>query len=249
MIEKIIRKRAKRSRMWLLPHDDLVKLVNNSKTFKEILDFFGFADRGGNIATLKRRLNEESIDYSHIPCGLNSNKGRSFDIKPIPSNELFCENCSHSRSTLKKYILKNNLIPYKCSICGQEPFWNNEELVLVLDHNNGIRNDNRLENLRFLCPNCNSQQETFAGKNNKRIKDNFCIDCGKKISKTSTRCKSCTGKLQKSPYCKRPSKETLEDKIKTMSNVQIGKEYSVSEASVRKWLKYYNLTREEHNEE
>lgn len=243
MIEKNIRKRAKRSRIWLLPHDDLIKLVNKSKTFKEILDFFGFADRGGNIATLKRRLNEENIDYSHIPCGLNSNKGRKFEIKPIPYNELFCKNCSHARITLKKYILKNNLIPYKCSICGQEPIWNDETLVLVLDHINGIRNDNRIENLRFLCPNCNSQQDTFAGKNNKRIDDNFCIDCGKHISKNSKRCKSCAAKLQKSKVCKRPTKEILENKIKTMSNTQIGKEYGVSEASVRKWLKYYNLKR------
>ena len=243
MIKKVIKKRAKRSRIWLLPHDDLVNLVNKSKTFKEVLDYFGLSGCGGNISTLKRRLEEENINYSHIPCGLDANKGRKFDIEPIPFEELFCENSKHSRCTLKRRIIKDNLIPYKCSICGQEPIWNDETLVLVLDHINGIRNDNRIENLRFLCPNCNSQQDTFAGKNNKRIDDNFCIDCGKHISKNSKRCKFCANKLQNSKICKRPTKEILENKIKTMSNTQIGKEYDVSEASVRKWLKYYNLTR------
>jgi 5-methylcytosine-specific restriction endonuclease McrA len=50
-------------------------------------------------------------------------------------------------------------------LCGQQPMWNGKQLVLILDHINGINNDNRLENLRLLCPNCNSQTPTFAGRN------------------------------------------------------------------------------------
>jgi 5-methylcytosine-specific restriction endonuclease McrA len=47
--------------------------------------------------------------------------------------------------------------------------WNGIPLVLVLDHINGKNNDNRQNNLRLLCPNCNSQQSTFAGKNKKKM--------------------------------------------------------------------------------
>lgn len=243
MIKKIIRKRAKRSKIWLMPKEELIELTKNSERLGNILKAFNLENKGGNVSTLKRRLNEERIDYSHIKLGLDANKGRTFDIKPLDNDELFRENSPHARETAKRYIIKQKLIPYKCAICGFEGQWNGKDLVLILDHINGVSNDHRLKNLRFLCPNCNAQQETFAGKNNKRIKDNFCIDCGKKISNTSIRCQSCANKFQMKDRCKRPSKETLEIKIKTMSNTQIGKEYGVSEASVRKWLKYYNLTR------
>lgn len=63
---------------------------------------------------------------------------------------------------------EGNYTEYKCAICGQEPIWNGRELVLTLDHINGINNDDRLDNLRWLCPNCDRQTQTFGGKNIKR---------------------------------------------------------------------------------
>ena len=160
--------RAKRSKLWKIPKEKFIEIVQNSESFGEILRKCNIPAIGGNINTLKRRLNDENIDYSHIPLGMKANLGRKFNVEGLKYEDLFVENCVHSRHALKKYIIKNNIIPYKCSICGLENKWNNKDLVLVLDHINGIRNDNRVENLRFLCPNCNSQQETFAGKNNKK---------------------------------------------------------------------------------
>jgi Zn finger protein HypA/HybF involved in hydrogenase expression len=71
-----------------------------------------------------------------------------------------------TRASIRKIIIKENLIEYKCSECGIQT-WNNKPLSLHLDHINGRSNDNRLENLRFLCPNCHSQTETYTGKNKK----------------------------------------------------------------------------------
>ena len=71
-----------------------------------------------------------------------------------------------TRTSIRKIIIKENLIEYKCSECGIQT-WNNKPLSLHLDHINGRSNDNRLENLRFLCPNCHSQTETYTGKNKK----------------------------------------------------------------------------------
>jgi len=61
--------------------------------------------------------------------------------------------------------MKEKLIPYECAFCGNEGEWKKKNLSLVLDHINGVKKDNRLSNLRFVCPNCDSQLPTFKSKN------------------------------------------------------------------------------------
>ena len=81
---------------------------------------------------------------------------------------MFCENSTFPRHKLKERIIKENLIEYKCDFCNNNGDWNGEKLSLHIDHKNGINNDNRIGNLRFLCPNCHSQTSTYSGKNNKK---------------------------------------------------------------------------------
>lgn len=98
------------------------------------------------------------------------------------------------------------------------------------------------KNLRFLCPNCNSQQDTFAGRNNKLYDTKYyCLDCHKEISKTSLRCQSCAGIELKKDISKRPDKETLIKDITLMSMVKVGKKYGVSDNAVKKWCKFYGI--------
>jgi len=73
-------------------------------------------------------------------------------------------------NTVKNLLIREKLIEYKCDICEQESTWNGEPLTLELDHIDGNAFDNRIENLRFLCPNCHSQTPTSKGKNTKGIK-------------------------------------------------------------------------------
>lgn len=92
-------------------------------------------------------------------------------------DEIFIENSKIKRDQIKNIIIKENLIEYICSDCGNDGIWNNKVMSLQLDHINGVRNDNRIENLRFLCPNCHSQTETFCNKNlNSKKIDDFDID-------------------------------------------------------------------------
>ena len=85
--------------------------------------------------------------------------------------EVLTENSPVTRKVLITYLAKYNVLDYKCAICGNIGEWNGISLTLQIDHINGIRNDNRKENLRWLCPNCHSQTDTYCGKNktNKEI--------------------------------------------------------------------------------
>lgn len=158
------KERQKRSKIWLMPLNEFKQLVKNSKSLKEILQHFSFVTSHGNYGTLKRRLDKEDIDYSHIPLGRSHNKGKKFPGKAIALEKVMIKNSTYTRGTLKKRLLRNGILENKCSECGQEGEWKNKKLVMVLDHINGIRDDHRLGNLRMLCPNCNSQQKTFSGR-------------------------------------------------------------------------------------
>lgn len=85
--------------------------------------------------------------------------------KTITSNDtIFTENSKYTNELVKGRILKDALLVYQCNICKITD-WQNDNIVLELDHINGINNDNKLCNLRFLCPNCHSQTLTYKGRN------------------------------------------------------------------------------------
>lgn len=69
-----------------------------------------------------------------------------------------------SNKWLRKAVKEYLKLTYECSICKISN-WNGKEITLEIDHINGDNIDNRPENLRYLCPNCHSQTETYKGKN------------------------------------------------------------------------------------
>jgi len=157
--------RKKRSIIWSVDAEIFSNLVSNSNSIGQILKYFNLRNKGGNSATVKRRIFEEGLDFSHIILGQDSNKGRKFTKEKKPLSEVCVENsCFNNKSHLKKRLIKESILENICSNCGNLPFWNDKPLVLQLDHKNGISNDNRIENLRLLCPNCHSQTPTFAGR-------------------------------------------------------------------------------------
>ena len=93
--------------------------------------------------------------------------------------EVFVENSSYARCGLKKRIINQNLLLKQCAICGIPPEWQGKPMSLVLDHINGVNNDNRLENLRFVCHNCDSQLPTYKSRNRRKVKpigDGTCLE-------------------------------------------------------------------------
>lgn len=86
-----------------------------------------------------------------------------------PDDVVFCEGSTFARHSVKARIRSRNLIKYECACCGLGPEWQGKPMPLILDHINGTNNDNRLENLRFVCSNCDSQLTTYKARNKRRV--------------------------------------------------------------------------------
>ncbi len=136
---------------------------------------------GGNLTKLKKLIDKHSIDCSHFTGQLWSKGKTALDDPRIgKGKEIFVENSSASSLYVRSILKKKKLLEYCCVLCGNTGSWQNKELTLQLDHINGNSKDHRLENLRWLCPNCHTQTETFCGKNinngKKKVSDEAIIE-------------------------------------------------------------------------
>ena len=152
------------NRIYELSKSEFESLIKSSHNIKEVLFKLKLTTIGNSWAysLVKKRMSE---------LGLNGGDfiGKSALIHAVYKNkrrdeEIFIENSSVQRPIVRKKIIDENLLEYKCACCGIST-WQGKDLSLELDHINGINNDHRLENLRFLCPNCHSQTETYGSKN------------------------------------------------------------------------------------
>ena len=166
------------------------KLIKGSINISEVLFKLGYTIKGNSwgFSLVKKRMIDLNLDYSDFK-GKSAFKDRHNDR--IEENNLFTKNSKHNRSVLRKYIVRHSLLPYKCAICGLST-WNNKTLSLELDHINGENNDNRLENLRFLCPNCHSQTTTYGARNCQKNESRYEIteELRELIENTYDRCKN-----------------------------------------------------------
>lgn len=255
----------KTSMISIMPKEELQKIIDESSSYKEILKKLDICQTGGNWRSLKNRILLDGLSIEKLKLNKKIHINKTIDLKDI----LVKESIYTNRGTLKKRLISNGMLKNECSICHLKDEWNGGKLVMILDHINGINNDHRIENIRLICPNCNSQTNTFAGRNLKKDKKcidcgikvvsadrcrgcynkmrirtvgNKCVDCGKIITIKSKRCKKCHGiKNNVKKVEDRPSREDLAIMINTMSWVSIGRKYGVSDNAIRKWARSCGL--------
>lgn len=133
-------------------------IIRSSISYKDVFRKIGIEYTNGTSAVLFKLIKKYNLDISHFT--------HIRKTKEIKNNcELFIKDNQIDRTVIRKRIIKEKLIEYKCHSCGCNDEWLGQKMPLILDHINGINNDDRLENLRFLCSNCDSIQPTYKNRN------------------------------------------------------------------------------------
>ena len=151
---------------WII--EDLEKAVATSFSIREVIKKIGLIPAGGNYQQVKAAIDKNNIDTSHF-SGQGWRKNRTFPF--IPKKKLvdiLVENSSFQSYKLKNRLFREGLKEPICEICSWAERSQDGRIPVELDHINGNHFDNRIENLRILCPNCHSLQLTHRGKNQKR---------------------------------------------------------------------------------
>lgn len=219
--------------------ENLVIIVESSNNYSEVVRKLGLNSTYGNRQTVKKYIEIFEINTNHFRKVCGGKKHIKLNL-----NEILIENSQYSSTTsLKNKLYNEGLKERKCELCGQDENWNGKQMSLILDHINGVNNDNRIENLRIVCPNCNATLSTHGGKNIKNkykydiVKKN--CECGEEINGNSKLCVKCSHIKQRK--VERPSYIQLMDDINILGYVKTGKKYGVSDNAIRKWKKRYEI--------
>lgn len=221
--------------------EQLQEAVDHAYNLTSVLEYLGYKKPRANMFyNLKKKCDSFNIDYSKL---LDEKKNPKARIR-YSDEQIFVKDSPVSQDTVRKRFIKGKYQEYKCSLCGINE-WQNKPLTLRLDHIDGDKTNNDLSNLRWVCPNCDSQLPTYCNKGEVNElgesipKHSYCIDCGKKIWYGATRCVECKG--VHSRKAERPERDILKKLIRTESFKAIGRKYGVEDNTIRKWCRSMNL--------
>ncbi|MBA3047032.1 HNH endonuclease [Patescibacteria group bacterium] len=146
----------------------LAKAAKKSTSVRQVICKLNLKQAGGNYSQIKKYLELYKIDIKHFK-GKAWNKGLRGIGKPrISLEKILVSHSEYQSYKLKKRLFAANLKLPKCEECGWAEKSTDGRIPLELDHINGHSKDNRLKNLRVLCPNCHSLKPTHRGRNRKK---------------------------------------------------------------------------------
>ncbi len=161
-----------RSRFARFTRGILEPIVHSSTSVAQVLAQLGMRTDGGPHRDMSSHLRALGLDTSHFrgsawsrgeTARTNAVIDRAARKRRLPDDQVFIANAPHIHGTTLARRLVEKGVPYQCKQCGISE-WRGQPIVLHLDHINGVHNDNRLENLRLLCPNCHSQTPTYCNR-------------------------------------------------------------------------------------
>jgi len=157
-----------RKRKW--SKQQLNNAIKVSSSYRQVLSKIGLRQAGGNYQQIRKYIKEYGFNVSHFK-GKAWNKGLKGIGKPlIPLEKILIKNSTYQSFKLKRRLFKAKLKTEECEECGWNKISPGGYSPLELDHINGDHMDNRLENLRVLCPNCHSLKPNHRGRNIKKKK-------------------------------------------------------------------------------
>ena len=222
--------------------------IAESVSWSEVLRRLGRRAAGGNHATVKRYAARWDIPTDHFdPHAAN----RVATRPRRPLSEILVENSTYQRGALKKRLYGEGLKERRCELCGQGEDWRGQRMALILDHINGVGNDNRLENLQIVCPNCAATLATHCGRNPALRVERACLSCDAAFMPRYTQQRYCsircagvgkqgTGEPQpERRKVERPPYDQLMRELAETSYSAVGRKYGVSDNAVRKWVRGY----------
>ncbi len=216
------------------------------------LRLLGLRPVGSNFATLGRLIEHYGISTAHFDPNW-TRRGRP-PARAIPLEEVLVERSSVSRAgKLKRRLYETGLKQRTCELCGQGETWQGATMALILDHINGVGDDNRLENLRIVCPNCAATLDTHCGRRSRidrAPREPACTAAGRSFQSTpsSGTARSAAVSIRQGPRRPFPERRKVERaalrrrcsrRPSGWASAPSAGSYGVSDNAVRKWIRWY----------
>ena len=233
---------------------ELRAAVNASFSYSAVLRLLGLRVAGGNFRTIRRHCDAWDISTEHFDPAPARNAALRAANPVRPLAEILVDGSTYSRKGLKRRLYAEGIKDRRCEMCGQGEEWNGARMALILDHINGVGDDNRLENLRIVCPNCAATLDTHCGRNSPLLAPRSCERCARTFHPERASQRYCSrscgvhappppGPRPETRKVDRPPYDVLAAELAASNFSAVGRRYGVSDNAVRKWLRSYQKER------